>query len=209
MANDQRYREIRPAFKYQSNDIASSSPDATPERRIQAASGEPSQTPSLGLQHKRRNVLVACEACKKRKVKCSADRPQCSACVAKGVECQYNADPFESRVASLKRKHDDLERRHDCLQELFSAMQSMPEGQVHEILKRIRSGVSAEDLVHQIEAGRLLVKLASSRETWKSQSNATEAKMTTEARGATEQSQRFDVNWAYPSRPRHAPLNVT
>ncbi|KAK2002385.1 hypothetical protein LX36DRAFT_667259 [Colletotrichum falcatum] len=102
-----------------------------------------------------------CESCKKRKIKCSAGRPKCSACMAKGFECQYNADPSESRVASLKRRHDEMANRNYSLERFFTEMRFMPEGQAYNVLKRIRSGASVDDIVCEIEAGCLLIELAS------------------------------------------------
>ncbi|WDK16423.1 hypothetical protein CGRA01v4_07706 [Colletotrichum graminicola] len=106
-------------------------------------------------------MSVACESCRRRKIKCSAGRPKCSGCMEKGLGCRYDADPSESRVTSLKRKYDEMARRNDSLERFYAVMQSMPEGQAYRVLERIRSGASADDTVREIEAGCLLVELAS------------------------------------------------
>ncbi|KAK2013521.1 hypothetical protein LZ32DRAFT_647039 [Colletotrichum eremochloae] len=153
MAKRHCYREIRPALESTSSSVTVSGPDTG--RR------SPLRLPLSNLDQRRRNVLVACDSCRKQKSKCSAGQPKCSRCVAKGVECRYNADPSESRITSLKRRHDEMTHRKDSLEYFFAAMQSMPEGQAYDSLKRIRSGTSTDDIVREIEAGCLLVEFAS------------------------------------------------
>ncbi|KAF0320954.1 C6 transcription factor [Colletotrichum asianum] len=145
MASNRCYREIRPAFE---SDAIPTSP-TSPRNPHHASSPRSDQKPA------RRNVWVACESCKKRKTKCSADRPKCSQCTSRGFDCRYTADPSESRSASMKRKFTELERQNDCLNGFFRAIRSMPEFQAHEVLRRIRSGASAEDVLREVEGGTL------------------------------------------------------
>ncbi|KFY56799.1 hypothetical protein V496_06644 [Pseudogymnoascus sp. VKM F-4515 (FW-2607)] len=39
--------------------------------------------------HKRLRTSVACETCRKRKLKCDAGKPSCSACIRRGISCIY------------------------------------------------------------------------------------------------------------------------
>ncbi|KZL84802.1 hypothetical protein CI238_08015 [Colletotrichum incanum] len=206
MTNHQCYREIRPAVDSSSNDVTATTTGIGQKRSIEAASDH-SQRQSLSHpKRKRQNVLVACESCKKRKIKCSADRPKCSSCTTRGVECRYAADPSESRVASLKRRHDEMASRNDSLQRFFSAMRSMPEEQAHEIFNRIRSGASAEDIIREIEAGCLLVKLAARRDM---EAHEPEPSVAEVNKAASGKANGFDISWAYPSWAHRPCMNVT
>ncbi|KFY42669.1 hypothetical protein V495_04397 [Pseudogymnoascus sp. VKM F-4514 (FW-929)] len=40
--------------------------------------------------HKRLRASVACETCRKRKLKCDAGKPSCSACLRRGISCIYD-----------------------------------------------------------------------------------------------------------------------
>ncbi|KAK1982363.1 hypothetical protein LZ30DRAFT_781354 [Colletotrichum cereale] len=203
------YREIRPAIESNSSDVTASSTDTGRKRSVgRVASGprrrQPSSNPNP--KPKRRNVLVACESCKKRKIKCSAGRPECSGCTAKGLECRYNADPSESRAASLKRRHDEMASRNDSLEQFFAAMRFMPEGEAHDVLKRIRSGASADDIVREIEAGCLLVELASRGDVAAREQDEPKA---AEVRRPASRAKGVDVSWAYPSWAHRPFMNVT
>ncbi|KAK2032486.1 hypothetical protein LX32DRAFT_189241 [Colletotrichum zoysiae] len=190
--NDRRcYREIRPASEYNSSHVT----------------GSCSQTGrKSNPEQKRRNVLVACESCRRRKTKdsldpgtrtdttrcqCSASRPKCSGCMAKNVECRYDADPSESRVASLKRRHDEIVSRNDSLEHFFAAMRLMPEAQAHHVFERIRSGASPDDIVREIEAGCLLVELALQGDV--ESARGEEELDVTEARRLVSRAKRIDV----------------
>jgi len=55
----------------------------------------------------------ACEFCKRRKLKCTAEQPQCRACARSGRECVYSQKQQRSRVRVLEDKLLELERRLD------------------------------------------------------------------------------------------------
>ncbi|TXT03825.1 hypothetical protein VHUM_04346 [Vanrija humicola] len=53
----------------------------------------------------------ACEFCKRRKLRCSAEMPACASCRRTGRECVYSQKKQRSRVRVLEDKLADLERR--------------------------------------------------------------------------------------------------
>ncbi|RXK36832.1 hypothetical protein M231_05916 [Tremella mesenterica] len=62
----------------------------------------------------RANMLArggACEFCKKRKLKCTAELPSCSACIRAGKECVYSQKKQRSRVRQLEDRLVELEKR--------------------------------------------------------------------------------------------------
>ncbi|KZF20194.1 hypothetical protein L228DRAFT_24053 [Xylona heveae TC161] len=88
---------------------------------------------------KRQIIAAACEACRRRRSKCDGRRPTCSICLRKGSECEYAAEPDESRVAAIKRKNEMLQRELGEMKEIYSYLQTKPEPQVLALLHRIRS----------------------------------------------------------------------
>ena len=40
--------------------------------------------------HKRLRTSVACETCRKKKLKCDAGKPSCSVCLRRGISCIYD-----------------------------------------------------------------------------------------------------------------------
>ena len=64
----------------------------------------------------RANMLArggACEFCKRRKLKCTAEVPSCSTCVRAGRECVYSQKQQRSRVKVLEERLVELEKRLD------------------------------------------------------------------------------------------------
>lgn len=53
----------------------------------------------------------ACEFCKRRKLKCSAEEPSCSACLRANRECVYSQKKQRSKVRQLEDRLADLEKR--------------------------------------------------------------------------------------------------
>lgn len=62
----------------------------------------------------RANMLArggACEFCKRRKLKCTAELPQCASCRRTGRECVYSQKKQRSRVRILEDRLMELEKR--------------------------------------------------------------------------------------------------
>lgn len=73
-------------------------------------------TPAKRKATSRINMLPrggACEFCKRRKLKCTAEQPQCRACARSGRECVYSQKQQRSRVRVLEDRLMELERRLD------------------------------------------------------------------------------------------------
>ncbi|KAH9904007.1 hypothetical protein F4778DRAFT_733576 [Xylariomycetidae sp. FL2044] len=106
-------------------------------RTLPAPSGAPRRSVSR----------VACERCRRRKVKCDADRPSCTECRGRGYECEYKADPSESHAGAQKRRFLDLKKRfdemsssHADLDHVFEMIRKRPEDEATAIFHRIRDG---------------------------------------------------------------------
>ncbi|WDK20461.1 C6 transcription factor [Colletotrichum graminicola] len=145
MAAYPTYREIQPAIQPPDD------PTTPPQISSQTTFDTSKQCQYTTARSRRRNATAACESCRKRKTRCSAERPRCTVCVAKGFECNYNAQPSESRISALKRTHAEMEYRSGCLESIVSALRSLPETKAHDILKSIRSGAPIQDILHQLE----------------------------------------------------------
>ncbi|OTB00138.1 hypothetical protein M426DRAFT_324544 [Hypoxylon sp. CI-4A] len=108
----------------------------------------------------RRQVTAACEACRRRKSKCNAERPKCSLCVRHGTDCRYATAPTETHSQALKRKHSELQNQITPYQELFDLLKTKTESESLEILKRIRSGNNVDSIIRHAKDGDLLIQLS-------------------------------------------------
>ncbi|KAF2634761.1 nitrate assimilation regulatory protein nirA [Massarina eburnea CBS 473.64] len=115
---------------------------------------------------------VACEICRKKKVKCDAIRPTCSACLSLALVCVYRTAPAESSMAAIKRKYGELETyveerktTQSAMEQLFHAMQTRPEAEAAAIFARIRSAANPETILRQVSTGDLLLQLHVTPET--------------------------------------------
>ncbi|KJZ69553.1 hypothetical protein HIM_11046 [Hirsutella minnesotensis 3608] len=155
--------------------------DSSQKRRLvaiaPAAAGEdvghsneagPAGTPVLKM--KRTLTLVACDSCRKRRVKvgdhsqipatpfssrahaghqCDGKRPRCGQCTRKSEDCQYEAGEGETVLLALKKRIGELEGEHIRYKGLFNLLRTRPEREASEILRRIRT---AEEPLLVLEA---------------------------------------------------------
>lgn len=59
---------------------------------------------------KKKKSAFSCEGCRRRKVKCAGEKPQCSRCVARSEVCVYHLAPTISYTQKLEARVQELER---------------------------------------------------------------------------------------------------
>lgn len=92
--------------------------------------------------------------------RCSGERPVCSRCQSRGLECVYLADHAETQVQALKRKHDESQHENVVYRELYRLLVTVSEAEALDILQRLRSGSDVETTVRRVQEGDLLLQLA-------------------------------------------------
>ncbi|KAM5360090.1 hypothetical protein ACJZ2D_014001 [Fusarium nematophilum] len=107
---------------------------------------------------KRVAVAVACDACRRRKAKCSGGRPRCAACISRGVDCEYDVKANETRAVAAKRKYDELQNHKTPYERVFDALRSRSQADAETVLAKIRRGENVDDIARQIEYGDLLLQ---------------------------------------------------
>ncbi|PVH92895.1 hypothetical protein DM02DRAFT_604691 [Periconia macrospinosa] len=107
-------------------------------------------------QPKRARISAACEACRTRKTKCNGHRPKCNQCVTRVTDCQY----AETDSRQIRRRYDQLKEKHNAHEELIEMLQTMPEREAMEILRRIRAGDNVQAILQHVQEGNLLMELS-------------------------------------------------
>ncbi|QIX02099.1 hypothetical protein AMS68_007616 [Peltaster fructicola] len=102
---------------------------------------------------KRVTVTAACENCRKRKQKCSAERP-------KNVECVYETIASETHGKAVKRKHTELEARHREYEDFIKLLHTAPETEVATLLQQLRAGATIDTLLTRMQSAELLTQLS-------------------------------------------------
>ncbi|KAF2108725.1 hypothetical protein BDV96DRAFT_587169 [Lophiotrema nucula] len=122
------------------------------------------RTPQVRLssaRSRRATVRAACNPCRDKRMKCDGQRPTCTACSVRVIQCKYvTSDANETRSQALKRKAEELEGRKNAAEEIYELLQNRPEEEVAVILRRIREGANPEHVLRQVQDGDLLLQLA-------------------------------------------------
>lgn len=70
------------------------------------------------LEKDRKKLVVACIGCRKKKIKCSADRPACTNCLRLNIPCEYpvirNRGSRFGYMEMLNRRMQHLEKYINC-----------------------------------------------------------------------------------------------
>ncbi|KAH7032659.1 putative C6 transcription factor [Microdochium trichocladiopsis] len=129
------------------------------------AGGADGPPPAPGGVELGRGQRVACELCRRQKVKCDGGTPACTRCMARRVKCTYPVPVTSKSHDTLKRKVAEVERERDVYKQLFDAVRDKSEAEATEIYRRIRTGRDAQDVVRHIREGDLLLQLRLAPET--------------------------------------------
>ncbi|CAG7565241.1 unnamed protein product [Fusarium equiseti] len=98
-------------------------------------------------------VSVACDSCRKRKVRCNGSRPRCANCVQSDMACTY-AIPI--RDHELRRRVRHLETEQEPNRRIIELLQSRSQEEASLILRLLREGVSIHGILRQVEHGDML-----------------------------------------------------
>ncbi|KJZ68072.1 hypothetical protein HIM_12535 [Hirsutella minnesotensis 3608] len=120
------------------------------------AERDPPSAPIMKM--KRTMTLVACEGCRRRRVKCDGKRPLCGQCARKGEDCQYEAGEGETVLLALKKRYGALEKEHTRYKELFNLLRSRPDRDANEILRRLRTAEEPLVVLEAINHAELLLQ---------------------------------------------------
>lgn len=92
----------------------------------------------------------ACWQCRKRKTKCSAQRPVCSFCNARGLECSWDVLDGLTSYQDLQRKVREAETSLDNLCAFVEALKTADNQTSTMLLAKLRLGDSVEELVQSL-----------------------------------------------------------
>ncbi|KAH8891703.1 hypothetical protein GQ53DRAFT_720376 [Thozetella sp. PMI_491] len=143
------------------SDGGSQDPGARGFRPLLSAPTDARRSPMQlsNLRPKNKSVRAACETCRKKKSKCTGERPQCQPCATRGTECHYETVATETHSQARKRKFDDLRSQNTVLQDLYNLLRTVSDEQSREILEKVRSGVEPETLVRVLQGSNSPVQL--------------------------------------------------
>ncbi|KAK8094150.1 hypothetical protein PG997_000835 [Apiospora hydei] len=127
-----------------------------PAGRGQQNSSDSSPTPQVP---KRTASKAACEACRRRKSKCTAERPRCAICVERQTPCEYKTLPTETHLTAQKRRLTDLQAKCEAYEDLYTILRSRQGPDADIVLRRIRAGDDVAAIVKTMQAGDLLLQL--------------------------------------------------
>ncbi|KAF4902476.1 Nitrogen assimilation transcription factor nirA [Colletotrichum fructicola] len=130
----------------------------------QDSAAEPAKFDNLPRKRPR-PVQAACNACRKRKSRCTGERPTCSVCLYRRSSCEYTTRPGESRQQATSRKHNEVQGRATIHEQVLALLKNLPEEAAQDVFQRIRSGADAATIVNHVEAGDLLLQMAVAPET--------------------------------------------
>jgi hypothetical protein len=103
-------------------------------------------------------VSIACESCRKRKVRCNGDRPQCANCTRNGVSCTY---PLPIKDHELRQHIRVLETEQEANRKLIELLRSRDHGEASLILDLLRQDTtSIHGILRQVEDGDMLCDLS-------------------------------------------------
>ncbi|KAF2147671.1 hypothetical protein K461DRAFT_70479 [Myriangium duriaei CBS 260.36] len=129
----------------------------TKRRRIVPTQGSDSEA-DQDRPHKRQQIGLACNACRRRKSKCSGHRPKCTLCATRGYNCVYEEASEGKQLADLRRAHHQVKDENSDLRDLFKLLKTRPEAEAYSMLNRLRSGDDVSSLMRFAEAGDLTLQ---------------------------------------------------
>lgn len=98
-------------------------------------------------------VKSACIQCRRRKTKCSGQRPTCQRCLSRGARCSWDVCDGLTKDSDFRRKLQELASQLSVLETLIDKLRSETDHTATLLLAKLRLGVTPEDLVRPAHMG--------------------------------------------------------
>lgn len=129
-----------------------SPPEPSSARLLKAAKeGQSSKTPGGRKRTGNARISAACEACKKRKTKCSGGPPPCQLCKTLGTECVIDLSLDMRRRAAFRRTVDESKSFQDALNALIDGIREGPSTRLEVLFEHIKSGATNQEVTMAIQ----------------------------------------------------------
>lgn len=127
--------------------ITPSMPSPPTARTLKPAQeGQPSKTANPRKRQSSARISAACEACKKRKTKCTGGPAPCQLCKSLGTECVIDLSLDMRRRAAFQRTLDESKSHQDALNSLLNSIRDGPSSRLDSLFDFIRSGATNEQI---------------------------------------------------------------
>ncbi|KIX96300.1 uncharacterized protein Z520_08078 [Fonsecaea multimorphosa CBS 102226] len=123
-------------------------PSPPNSRPIKPAKDNPAKTPRKKPSSNR--ISAACEACKKRKTRCTGGPPPCQLCETLGTDCVIDLSLDMRRRAAFQRTLDESRTYQDALNSLLDGIRDGPSPRLEAMFELIRSNASNQDIVNAL-----------------------------------------------------------
>lgn len=101
-------------------------------------------------------VKSACIQCRRRKTRCSGQRPTCQRCLSSGTRCLWDTCDGLTKASDFRHKLHELVSQLSVLETLIDQLRSGTDNTAALLLAKLRLGVATEDLVRPYEASTRL-----------------------------------------------------
>ncbi|KAJ9609234.1 hypothetical protein H2204_015643 [Knufia peltigerae] len=105
----------------------------------------PKPAPSSKKKQTSGRISAACEACKKRKTKCTGGPPPCNLCENMGTECVIDLSLDMRRRAALQRTIDESKSYQETFYQLMDAVREGPSPRLDILSEIIQSNLSNQN----------------------------------------------------------------
>lgn len=132
--------------------MAAKMPSPAKTRPIKPAKeGQPSKTSTTRKRQSSARISAACEACKKRKTKCTGGPPPCQLCQSLGTECVIDLTLDMRRRAALQRTVDESKSFQDTLNKLIDCIRDESSPRFEILVEYVRGGASNQDVIDAVQ----------------------------------------------------------
>ncbi|QGI98785.1 hypothetical protein CEK26_011854 [Fusarium fujikuroi] len=129
---------------------------------LPATEFSPAPIPRVVLpRYPRVGVTTACETCRKRKIRCSGNRPSCKGCIRAGSDCNYAP---VNKDHELRQRYEHLHTEKTEYKRLVDLLRLRDHKEADVILDMLRQNTSVHEVLRQVEHGDMLCELSHRKE---------------------------------------------
>ncbi|KAF3902757.1 hypothetical protein AA313_de0203680 [Arthrobotrys entomopaga] len=105
----------------------------------------------IGGSRSRKKSSLACNICRKQKVKCSGPPPPCHYCTNRGRDCQFNESSDQRNTENSQKALEESDSTLENYKFVVNSLRSEDDGLVDQVVEAVRRDAGINQLVDTIK----------------------------------------------------------
>ncbi|KAK6538514.1 hypothetical protein TWF694_010095 [Orbilia ellipsospora] len=110
-----------------------------------------SNSQMIGRSRSRKKTSLACNVCRRQKVRCTGPPPPCHYCASRGKDCEFDESSDQRNTENSQRALEESDSTLENYRFIVNSLRSEDDGLVNQVVEAVRRDAGINQLVDTIK----------------------------------------------------------